>query len=151
MSAFARLRATFSVSWTTVLVGWIGLGELSPWPDRWAEFPPLVSASELAAYAEERLAMPGSATEQQLTVSLLSLLGGSAQRQTVRKILTELSNSMAAIQHLNSGSGALFFSSRRSSTYRSTPCTRFGSCPNSGRTLVFHRTPHMKFRVAEIY
>jgi len=55
MSAFVDLRRQFDVNWTTILVGWRGLGVLSPWPDQWKEFPPFVSVEELEDYARARL------------------------------------------------------------------------------------------------
>ena len=91
MSAFANLQAWFDANWTTVLVGWNGLGFLSPWPDRWTEFPPLLSADEISSYAEERLASCSNPTEQKLIVELLSLDLRTESRQTLSALLERLS------------------------------------------------------------
>src|SRR5579862_506926 len=92
MSTFAELRAAFGVNWTTVLVGWNGLGVLSPWPGRWTEFPPLLSADEVAAYADEMLTSSADPTEQDLIVKLLSLNPRTESRETVKDILSRLSD-----------------------------------------------------------
>ena len=70
MSPFARLGKQFAVNWTTILVGWKGLG-YSRRGLRLAEFPPLLSADELAAYANECLASSSDVAEDDLVVSLL--------------------------------------------------------------------------------
>jgi len=92
MSAFAKLRAEFDTNWTTILVGWSGLGVLSAWPDRWGEFPPLLSADEVAADADERLASSADTTEQNLIVELLSLDLRTESRETIRGFLQRLSD-----------------------------------------------------------
>jgi hypothetical protein len=92
MSTFARIRADFNATWTTTLVGWIGLGILSPWPDRWETFPPLISASDLDDYANDRLALSGSASEKDLIVELLSLDLRTESRHVVKEALKRLSD-----------------------------------------------------------
>jgi hypothetical protein len=92
MTDFAKLRKQFSANWTTILVGWKGLGVFSPWPSRSAEFPPLLSADELAAYASERLASSSDPREDDLIVRLLSLDLKSESREAVTNHLARLSS-----------------------------------------------------------
>ena len=92
MTHFARLRKQFAVNWTTVSVGWKGLGVFSPWPERSAEFPPLLSVNELAAYANERLASSSDAAEDEFVVRLLSLDLHTESRETITEHLARLSN-----------------------------------------------------------
>ncbi len=92
MSTFAKLKANFDTNWTTILVGWNGLGAFSPWPDRADEFPPLLSVDELTAYANERLASSSDVAEEDLIVKLLSLNLHTESRKKIRDILTQLSD-----------------------------------------------------------
>lgn len=92
MSTFEELKVAFDVNWMTVLVGWNGLGGLSPWPDRWVEFPPLMSADEIAAYADEKLASLSNLVEQDLIVALLSPDLRNESREAVKNLLTPLSD-----------------------------------------------------------
>ncbi|MFP4052995.1 MAG: DUF2247 family protein [Phycisphaerae bacterium] len=91
MSVFETVKASFGANWTTVLVGWEGLGAFSPWPDRWIEFPPLILAEEVAAYADERLAVASAAVEQDLTVSLSMADLEDKTREEIRDQLVALS------------------------------------------------------------
>jgi Uncharacterized protein conserved in bacteria (DUF2247) len=91
MSAFAKLRAEWDANWTTILVGWRGLGVLSPWPERWGAFPSLVSAEEVLGYSTERVASSSDAQEQALIVELLSLDLRTEAREVVSKLLQRLS------------------------------------------------------------
>ncbi len=90
MSVFANLKIDFDINWTTMLVGWNGLGTFSPWPDRRDEFPPLFSAGELAAFAYERLASSSDVAEQDLIVKLVSLDLHNETRQEIRGLLIHL-------------------------------------------------------------
>lgn len=92
MSAFVDLRKQFGVNWTTVLVGWRGLGVLSPWPDRWKEFPPLLSAEELADYALARLDANTDQEELDAASSLLALNLREERREVVCALLDCLSS-----------------------------------------------------------
>ena len=92
MSAFTRLKADFATNWTTILVGWNGLGALSPWPDRWKEFPPLLGADEIVNYAYERLSLSPVAEEDKIMIELLALNLQREPRETVKELLTRLSN-----------------------------------------------------------
>lgn len=92
MSAFEKLDASFGANWTTLLVGWKGLGVFSPWPDRWIEFPPLVSPSEIATYAGKRLETTNDATEQNLISRLLSPDLGAQSREAIKETLKSLSD-----------------------------------------------------------
>ena len=91
MSAFEELKAAFGANWATVLVGWNGLGVLSPWPDRWTEFPPLILPSEIAAYADERLAASSEPEEQQLIVAISTIDLQTESREMIRGLLLPLS------------------------------------------------------------
>lgn len=90
MSTFEKLGAIFDVSWTTVLVGWNGLGVLSPWPDRWTTWPPLISAHDIAAYADKRLSRC-SGRELDLTVVLVASGLQRETREEIKDLLTPLS------------------------------------------------------------
>jgi hypothetical protein len=92
MTSFAKLRGEFSANWTTALVGWTGLGILSPWPERWTQAPSLLSAGELSAYAEERLVTASDPPKQALIIELLSLDLRTEPRQAVLDILNRLSD-----------------------------------------------------------
>ena len=92
MSSFQKLKTEFDTNWTTILVGWNGLGVFSPWPNRWVEFPPLLSADEIAGYADERLASSSDVAEENLIVNLLSLDLRAETRETIRNLLTRLSD-----------------------------------------------------------
>ncbi len=92
MSIFSNIRAAFDMNWTTVLVGWEGLGVLSPWPSRWTEFPSLVSGEEVAVYAEERLASATDPSGQDLILKLLSVDLRTESREAIRDLLKPLSD-----------------------------------------------------------
>ena len=92
MTPFARLRAQFDANWTTILVGWRGLGVFSPWPARSAEFPPLLSAGELSAYANECLASSSDVAEDDLIVNLSSLDLHTESREAITERLARLSD-----------------------------------------------------------
>ena len=92
MTTFTKLRDIFSTNWTTVLAGWTGLGALSPWPERWIQFPSLLSPEEVGAYAEERLVTASGPAEKALIVDLLSLDLRSEPRPVVLDILKRLSD-----------------------------------------------------------
>ena len=91
MSVFERLRSVFPVTWTTALVGWEGLGVLSPWPGRWTEFPPLLRISDLVSYASERLIASSSAKEEKLIVDLLEMEQAGQTREAIRGVIGVLS------------------------------------------------------------
>jgi hypothetical protein len=92
MTHFAKLKEQFAVNWTTILAGWKGLGVFSPWPERSAEYPPLLSVDELADYANERLASSSDATEEDMVVKLLSLNLYTESREVITEHLTRLSD-----------------------------------------------------------
>lgn len=91
MSTFEQLRAMFDVNWTTVIIGWNGLGVLSPWPDRWREFPPLLTIDEIEAYCDEKLAASSDHAEQDLIVAVLSSDLQNETREAVKEFLVPLS------------------------------------------------------------
>lgn len=90
MSSFTRLKQQFGANWTTALVGWRGLGALSPWPERWADFPSLLSVDDLLAFADERLASSSDVTEDESIIGLLSLNLHSESRETILEHLARL-------------------------------------------------------------
>lgn len=92
MSTYTTLRSLFRVSWTTILVGWKGIGVFSPWPDRWAEFPSLLSIDEVLDYANERLVSSRDVTEEELLIDLVSLDRHTACREGVADYITKLAN-----------------------------------------------------------
>ena len=92
MSAFFSIQAAFGLNWTTVLVGWEGLGVFSPWPSRWTEFPSLVSAEEVAVYADERLASATALSERDLVLKLVSVDWRTESREAIRDLLKPLSD-----------------------------------------------------------
>lgn len=92
MSAFATLRKEFTPNWTTIIVGWRGLGVLSPWPAHLSDFPPLLSTDEITVFANERLAVSEDAVEDDLIVRLLSLNMGDEPREIVAEHLAPLSD-----------------------------------------------------------
>src|ERR1700719_230669 len=91
MTAFTKLKGTFGANWTTVLVGWKGVGPLA-WPERWTEFPSLLSAEEIAAYAEEQLTSSSVRTEKELIAEILSWNLRNQGRESVKDILDRLSD-----------------------------------------------------------
>lgn len=91
MSTFEKIRATFTINWTTVLVGWNGLGVYCPWPDRWTEFPALICGHEICAYCDEQLAISLDIIERDMILELLTLDFRTANREIVRTFLTPLS------------------------------------------------------------
>lgn len=91
MSVFEQVKATYGACWTTVRVGWDGLGVLSPWPERWTEFSPLLSPDEIAAYAYERMTTSSGREEERLIVELLGLDLQTESRETVGDRLRSLS------------------------------------------------------------
>jgi len=92
MSILTRLSSQFDTNWTTILVGWEGLGRFSPWPASPADSPPLISTSELTAYAEKRLASCSDNAEIDLVVRLLSLDFDAENWETVRACLKDLAS-----------------------------------------------------------
>ena len=93
MSPFTKLKRQFVVNWNTVLVGWKGLGVFSPWPTTClTDYPPLLSADELAAYAYERLTSSSNAAEDDLVVRLLCLDLHTECREAIIEHLMPLSD-----------------------------------------------------------
>lgn len=91
MTIFERLKAEFDMTWTTILVGWTGLGIFSPSPDQWREFPPLLSIKDLAAFANERLVSTSDIEERDLIIELLALNLPEERRETIGQLLRNLS------------------------------------------------------------
>lgn len=91
MSTYTALKSLFSVNWTTILLGWKGTGALSPWPERWAEFPPMLTIEEVLDYANERLVSSCDATEEELLIGLVCLDTHTASREDVLAYITKLS------------------------------------------------------------
>jgi hypothetical protein len=91
MSAIAWIRSTFGLNWTTLRVGWDGLGVFSPWPDTSDAFRPLFSSDELAEYASQRLVSCSDVGESELITRLLSLDFHTERRDVIRDLLLQLS------------------------------------------------------------
>lgn len=91
MTAFESLRDAFDINWTTILVGWNGLGTLSPWPERKDEFPPLLSRAEIASYADQSLAAAMESSQQELVIKLSLPDQNDERREDVARILQQLS------------------------------------------------------------
>ena len=92
MKTFKKIKLGFHTNWTTVYVGWRGLGVLSPWPDQWIKWPPLIDTDEISEYAEERLSSSQNAKENELIINLLSLDLYIEPRVVILDILEQLSN-----------------------------------------------------------
>jgi hypothetical protein len=90
MSAYKKLRNRFDPSWSTILVGWSGLGKLTTWPDPREEFPPLLSAKDLEDFALEKLQSSCDGSEQEAIAELLSLNLREARREEIISVLTRL-------------------------------------------------------------
>ena len=90
VSTFERLRAALGANWTTVSVGWQGLGMLSPWPDEWTGFPPLISRDEVAVYADEQFSSCSHAA-MELIVALVSHGLQCKTREEIKDLLEPLS------------------------------------------------------------
>lgn len=82
MTLFARLSETFSVNWTTLLVGW----------DRPWESPAVLSTDDIDSHATERLASGVDARDEALIVELLALDLPNADRALIRRCLARLSD-----------------------------------------------------------
>ncbi len=91
MSTFEKLSVTFKTNWTTILVGWTGLGVFGPWPERWSEFPPLISAEEIVAYANARITHASSIEEGDLIDQILAHNLRTGTREETRDQLKRLS------------------------------------------------------------
>jgi len=90
MNVFPKIREVFDANWTTVLVGWEGFGVLSPWPDRWTEFLPLITIDEIVFYAEERLSF-ASDPERDLILKFQTPDLRSETREEIKNLLIPLS------------------------------------------------------------
>lgn len=93
MSIFQQLKHEFPVNWATVLVGWKGLGVVSPWPERWTEFPSLLTAKEIEDYALERLESAASSVELSAVSDLAFMDICSKRREEIASLLVPLSES----------------------------------------------------------
>jgi hypothetical protein len=93
MSVFQRLKRELPVNWVTIFVGWKGLGAVSPWPERWTEFPSLLTAKELEDYALERLESSDSSAELTAIADLAFMDICSKRREEIASLLAPLSES----------------------------------------------------------
>ena len=91
MSPFVKLKSEFEVTWTTLLVGWKGLGGLSAWPNKPASFPTLLSRDEISAFTADKLQSSSNPAEQGLILRMLASDLATESRETVEKWLSELS------------------------------------------------------------
>ncbi|HTV06042.1 MAG TPA: DUF2247 family protein [Acidobacteriaceae bacterium] len=93
MKTFQRLKDEFPVNWATILAGWRGLGAVSPWPERWTEFPSLLTAKEIEDYAFERLESAGGSAELSAISDLAFMDISSKRREEIASLLVPLSES----------------------------------------------------------
>lgn len=92
MRLFATLKTEFGANWTTVAVGWKGLGVLSPWPERWTEFEPMLSFDEIVEYGAQRLTVSSDPMEQDLIMNLLITGTHTPTREEISTLLAHLSD-----------------------------------------------------------
>ena len=109
MSAFSKLKAVFGANWTTIFVGWRGLGVLSPWPDRWIEFPSLICASDVDDYAGERLLLSSNVADQDLISNLMVVEDKEANRLAVKAALEVLSKRDGGVEEVELRKWRLIF------------------------------------------
>lgn len=76
------LLELFSCNWNTIFVGWRGLGFLSPWPDEWERFPPLLSIDELDGYCYDAISDETSQEKDMLIVALMEEIADSYHTRT---------------------------------------------------------------------
>ena len=76
------LLELFSCNWNTIFVGWRGLGFLSPWPDEWERFPPLLSTDELDGYCHDTISDETSQDKCMLIVALMEEIADSHHTRT---------------------------------------------------------------------
>jgi len=89
MSTFEKLKNTFSVNWTTILVGWEGLGIISLL--RLEDFPPLLTLEEVFEYVYESIAENHDKKEMDLILDFLPFEQKEPDRALVQHFLTQLS------------------------------------------------------------
>lgn len=90
MSRVTRLKAQFGMNWATALVGWKGLGRFSPWPDRWKEFPSLITSGQVEEHALERLEHSSDPQEVAIITTLLVAISSSETRERIEELLANL-------------------------------------------------------------
>ncbi|MCG3129214.1 MAG: hypothetical protein CHACPFDD_04132 [Phycisphaerae bacterium] len=90
MTMLARINEAFVANWMTVFVGWEGLGRFSGWPDRWTEFPSLLTAEEIVTFWETRLMAEAGPQEEQLILRLLTVDLRNETRESVKDMLGAL-------------------------------------------------------------
>ena len=93
MSTFETLKTIFRVNWTTILVGWEGLGRISPWPDRWETFPPLLTFEEVCKYCYDAIANTNDTNEISFILDVLDFEKKEPEHALVRYLIKPLSDS----------------------------------------------------------
>lgn len=96
MTAFEMLVDAFGTNWTTLLVGWNGLGVLSPWPNRKDEHPPLLTRSEIASYADKVLEAASDSSQLELLTRLSLLDLNDESKEDIGRILEQLAKQESA-------------------------------------------------------
>ena len=91
MKTFEILKNNFPVNWTTVLVGWEGLGIISPWPDKWIESSPLLTVNEVYEFCYDRISKTSDAKEISLILEMLEFEKKGPDREFIGYLLTPLS------------------------------------------------------------
>jgi len=92
MKTFETLKNNFSVNWTTILIGWEGLGMISLSPCDWEKSPPLLTLAEMYEHCYDALAKTDNKREISLIIDLLDLEGKPAERALIRSLLLPLAN-----------------------------------------------------------
>ena len=90
MSIFIKLKNIFSVNWTTILVGWEGLGVFSPF--KWEDFPPLLTLDEVYEYCYEAIGKTDDTTEIGLIINALEFEKKTVERAFIRLLLQSLAD-----------------------------------------------------------
>lgn len=90
MKTFETLKTTFIINWTTVLVGWEGVGMIFHRSYDWEKFPPLLTWDEIYRYCYDIIAKRNDKEELNLIVTLLEFENKSPDRALVRSLLQPL-------------------------------------------------------------
>jgi len=90
MSKFESLKNKFSVNWTTILVGWEGLGTISPWPNDWEKYPTLINLNEVYEHCYNAFNKKLNNDESNLIFNLLAFENKPAERALIRSLLQPL-------------------------------------------------------------
>ena len=90
MTTFETLKTNFPVNWMTVLVGWEGLGMISPWPYDWEKSPPLLTLDEMYKHCYDAVGKTDDKEELRLMIDVLEFENKSPNRALVRSLIQPL-------------------------------------------------------------